>query len=102
MFAQLVERGGVKNVRARVWAIEREQTYAIVADFALNHRPGHGGRHGSYLHCFSAKFQARRESGERTRPRVLAIAPSRSRTLLDRPESHFGEGAEMCTRGRVR
>src|SRR4051794_2814625 len=42
--------------------------------------------------------EALSESGERTRPRVLAMTPSSSRTLSE----DFRRGAENGTRGRVR
>ena len=43
-----------------------------------------------------------RDSGERTRPRVRAAAPSLPRTSCIAGEDCFGEGAETSTRGRVR
>jgi hypothetical protein len=37
MFAQVVERDRVENVRARFRPIKREHANVIVADLALNH-----------------------------------------------------------------
>ena len=54
-------------------------------------------RGDSALNNSEEKGRAQQCSGERTRPRVLATAPSPSRTF-----KAFRRGAEMSTRGRVR
>ena len=40
VFIQLIESGGVENIRARFGTIERKQTNMIVADLTPNHRAG--------------------------------------------------------------
>src|SRR5882672_12116971 len=57
---QLLESGGVKNVRARLRAIECEHANVIVADLALNHWKITYRRHSPHFGTFPANSKCRR------------------------------------------
>jgi len=53
MFIELIERGGVENIRARFGSIEGQRANMVVINLAPNHWSCGNCRHRNYLGAFS-------------------------------------------------